>query len=76
MVSASDFLPDVITLSALRQAAKTCRGCHLYKNAIQTVFSEGRKNASLMIVGEIPGQKEDEEGEPFVGPSGVNQHPK
>ena len=51
-------------------AAEECRGCELYKDATQTVFGLGRKSAELMLVGEQPGDKEDLEGEPFVGPAG------
>lgn len=47
-----------------------CRGCDLYKDATQTVFGRGSKSAELMLVGEQPGDKEDLEGEPFVGPAG------
>lgn len=70
MRSAAEFLPEKRTLKALEEAAQQCRGCELYKNATQTVFGEGRKSASLMLVGEQPGDKEDKEGEPFVGPAG------
>jgi DNA polymerase len=70
MPSAADFLPDKVTLKALEQAAETCRGCELYKDATQTVFGKGRRSARLMLVGEQPGDKEDREGEPFVGPAG------
>ncbi|HET8814905.1 MAG TPA: uracil-DNA glycosylase family protein [Solirubrobacterales bacterium] len=47
-----------------------CRGCELYRDATQTVFGQGRRSAELMLVGEQPGDKEDLEGEPFVGPAG------
>jgi uracil-DNA glycosylase len=68
--SAADFLPPSRALSALREAARECRGCDLWKNATQTVFGEGPKGASLMLVGEQPGNAEDIEGHPFVGPAG------
>jgi uracil-DNA glycosylase len=68
--SAAEFLPASRSLKALREAAETCRGCDLYKDATQTVFGEGRSSARLMLVGEQPGDKEDLEGEPFVGPAG------
>jgi DNA polymerase len=68
--SAADFLPDGRSLRALRQAALDCRGCELWKDATQTVFGEGPRKAKLMLVGEQPGDKEDLEGEPFVGPAG------
>jgi DNA polymerase len=70
MSSAAEFLPDSRSLKALRQAAETCRGCELYKDATQVVFGRGRRSAELMLVGEQPGDKEDREGEPFVGPAG------
>jgi DNA polymerase len=54
----------------LEKAAEGCRGCELYKDATQVVFGEGRPSARLMLVGEQPGDKEDLEGEPFVGPAG------
>jgi uracil-DNA glycosylase family protein len=67
---ATPFLPDRKSLTALRQAAAHCHGCHLWRGATQTVFGEGRKRARLMIVGEQPGDREDREGHPFVGPAG------
>jgi uracil-DNA glycosylase family protein len=70
MASAAEFLPEKLTLKALSEAAEGCRGCELYKDATQTVFGEGRRSARLMLVGEQPGDKEDQEGEPFVGPAG------
>jgi uracil-DNA glycosylase len=70
MSSAAEFLPKKLTLKALEEAAEGCRGCELYKDATQTVFGQGRKSAKLMLVGEQPGDKEDKEGEPFVGPAG------
>jgi uracil-DNA glycosylase len=67
---ATPFLPDRKSLKALREAAAGCRGCHLYAKATQTVFGEGRRNAELMLVGEVPGDREDRDGHPFVGPAG------
>jgi uracil-DNA glycosylase family protein len=64
------FLPDKLTLPALRAAAAHCRGCPLYLNATQTVFGEGRAKAAIMLVGEQPGDREDLAGHPFVGPAG------
>ena len=58
------------TLPQLRAAATTCRGCDLYRNATQTVFGEGPRSARIMFVGEQPGDLEDQEGRPFVGPAG------
>jgi DNA polymerase len=68
--SAAEFVPDSRSLSALRQAALDCRGCALWQDATQTVFGAGPRKAKLMLVGEQPGDKEDIEGEPFVGPAG------
>jgi DNA polymerase len=59
-----------MTLDELRQAAAACRACDLWKNATQTVFGEGPSPARMMLVGEQPGDKEDVEGKPFVGPAG------
>jgi uracil-DNA glycosylase len=70
MSSAAEFLPRKVTLEALAAAAEGCRGCELYKDATQTVFGQGKPSARLMLVGEQPGDKEDKEGEPFVGPAG------
>ena len=67
---ATPFLPEKHTLSALREAAAGCRGCHLWRGATQTVFGEGLKRARVMFVGEQPGDKEDLAGKPFVGPAG------
>jgi uracil-DNA glycosylase len=67
---ATPFLPEKRTLSALRDAAAGCRGCHLWRGATQTVFGEGLKRARVMFVGEQPGDKEDLAGKPFVGPAG------
>jgi uracil-DNA glycosylase family protein len=63
-------LPDTTSWSAVREAAKHCEACHLYKRATQTVFGEGPKAATLMLVGEQPGDYEDVAGKPFVGPAG------
>jgi DNA polymerase len=67
---ATPFLPDRHTLTALREAAAHCHGCHLWRNATQTVFGEGKKKARVMLVGEQPGDQEDRAGKPFVGPAG------
>ena len=69
-ISAADFLPRSRSLEALREAAKLCKGCDLYLNATQTVFGDGPTHASVMLVGEQPGDIEDQKGEPFVGPAG------
>src|SRR6266446_6033201 len=62
--------PDTMSWSAMREAAKECEACHLYKRATQTVFGEGPKSATIMLVGEQPGDYEDVAGKPFVGPAG------
>lgn len=69
-IGAQPYLPERRTLGALREAAAQCRGCALYRDATQTVFGEGRRDAPLMLVGEQPGDHEDLEGHPFVGPAG------
>jgi len=66
---ATPFLPERLSLTALREAAAGCRGCHLWRPATQTVFGEGKKSSRLMLVGEQPGDREDLEGKPFVGPA-------
>jgi uracil-DNA glycosylase len=70
VTSAADFLPDQRTLPKLREAADGCRGCHLYEDATQAVFGAGLKRSRVMMVGEQPGDREDREGAPFVGPAG------
>jgi DNA polymerase len=57
-------------LDELRERAKDCRACELWKTGTQTVFGEGGANAEVMLVGEQPGDREDIEGRPFVGPAG------
>jgi DNA polymerase len=68
--SAADFLPQRRNLAALRRAAAHCEGCDLYLKATQTVFGEGPRSARLLLVGETPGDQEDLQGKPFVGPAG------
>jgi uracil-DNA glycosylase family protein len=68
--TAEDLIPERPSLASLRKAAAGCRACPLWKPATQTVFGQGRKTATLMLVGEQPGDREDREGEPFVGPAG------
>src|SRR2546425_3715072 len=63
-------IPQRPTLPSLRQAAAGCRACQLWKNATQTVFGEGERQAEVMLIGEQPGDREDLEGRPFVGPAG------
>jgi uracil-DNA glycosylase len=69
--SAAPFVPRTRSLKVLRAAAQGCRGCDLYKNATQAVFGAGPKGARLVFIGEQPGDQEDREGEPFVGPAGA-----
>ena len=68
--SAADFMPERLSLTALREAAAGCRGCHLWQVGTQTVFGEGASGAEVMFVGEQPGDYEDRAGKPFVGPAG------
>jgi uracil-DNA glycosylase len=68
--SAADFIPAGADWHELKEASKDCRGCDLYKYATQTVFGEGRLHAKVMMVGEAPGDQEDKQGRPFVGPAG------
>jgi uracil-DNA glycosylase family protein len=63
-------IPQRPTLKSLREAAAGCTACPLHANATQTVFGEGLKRARLMLIGEQPGDREDIEGHPFVGPAG------
>ncbi len=67
---ATPFLPERLSLAALREAAAGCRGCHLHGPATQTVLGEGPRRARLAMVGEMPGDREDREGRVFVGPAG------
>ena len=69
-MSAAEYIPDRPSLKRLREAAAGCRGCPLWQGPIQTVFGEGPGKARLMLVGEVPGDREDREGRPFVGPAG------
>jgi uracil-DNA glycosylase, family 4 len=63
-------VPETNSLTKLAAAAKSCTACPLHKNATQTVFGEGPKNAKMMMIGEQPGDYEDVAGKPFVGPAG------
>ncbi|WP_349898410.1 UdgX family uracil-DNA binding protein [Parafrigoribacterium soli] len=67
---AERWVPDGGGVRALRRAAPACRGCELWAGATQVVFSTGSASARLMLVGEQPGDREDREGAPFVGPAG------
>jgi DNA polymerase len=66
----SNLLPDRPTIDRVRQVAARCKACDLYRRGTQTVFGEGPKRADIMLVGEQPGDAEDIEGHPFVGPAG------
>jgi len=75
--SAAPFVPEDRSLSVLRQAVQQCRGCDLYRHATQAVFGEletgveaARPKVEIMMIGEQPGDREDQEGRPFVGPAG------
>jgi uracil-DNA glycosylase len=68
--TAAAYLPDRLSLSGLREAATACRACDLWKTGTQTVFGEGARKSEVMFVGEQPGDQEDLEGRPFVGPAG------
>ena len=67
----SPLIPPHPTLAELRKAAKECHACDLWKSGTQTVFGEGGRDAKVIFVGEQPGDKEDLEGKPFVGPAGA-----
>jgi uracil-DNA glycosylase family protein len=68
--AAWDLIPERPSLRAVTEAASGCQACHLWRDATQTVFGEGSAGAELMLVGEQPGDREDIEGHPFVGPAG------
>ena len=68
--SAAALVPERPTLARLREAAAGCRACPLWQGTTQTVFGEGLQRARVMLVGEQPGDREDLEGHPFVGPAG------
>jgi uracil-DNA glycosylase len=68
--SAAAYLPERLSLSALKEAAAGCKACDLWKTGTQTVFGEGAVKSEVMLVGEQPGDSEDREGRPFVGPAG------
>lgn len=68
--SAQDLLPEKLTLPSLKTAAADCKACDLWEKGTQTVFGEGQRKATVMFVGEQPGNEEDLTGKPFVGPAG------
>jgi DNA polymerase len=63
-------IPQTPTLTGLARLAQDCKACDLWKRATQVVFGEGSPNSKVMFVGEVPGDREDREGKPFVGPAG------
>ena len=67
---ARPWVPERPTVRRLQSAARSCRGCELWEDATQVVFSHGSSSARLMLVGEQPGDQEDRQGRPFVGPAG------
>ncbi|MCW2540583.1 MAG: uracil-DNA glycosylase [Frankiales bacterium] len=67
---AQNFLPATDSLELLARAAADCRGCELFRDATQTVFGAGPSDAELVLIGEQPGDAEDKQGVPFVGPAG------
>lgn len=67
---ASDLIPPHPTLASLARAAVGCHACPLWERGTQTVFGEGAATAKLVLVGEQPGDREDQTGRPFVGPAG------
>jgi uracil-DNA glycosylase len=67
---AAGYIPDHPTPRTLREAVQRCRGCHLYVHATQAVAGEGPNSAEIVFIGEQPGDEEDRQGHPFVGPSG------
>jgi uracil-DNA glycosylase family protein len=69
--SAAPFVPNTTSVRTLNAAAHECRGCELYKHATQVVFGAGPRGAAVMFVGEQPGDQEDREGQPFIGPAGA-----
>ena len=68
--TAAAFVPDTGDLAALARAALGCQGCDIYQQASQTVFGEGAADAAVVLIGEQPGDMEDRQGKPFVGPAG------
>ena len=69
--SAAPFVPDTTSIKKLSAAAHECTGCDLYKNATQVVFGAGPQRARVVFIGEQPGDQEDRQGAPFVGPAGA-----
>jgi uracil-DNA glycosylase len=70
VATAAPLIPAGAPVAELRELARTCQACPLWKDATQTVFGEGGDDVSVMFVGEVPGNDEDRAGKPFVGPAG------
>ena len=70
-MSATEYVPETGGIAQLREAAATCHGCELWEPATQTVFGAGNPHAAIVLVGEQPGDVEDQRGLPFVGPAGT-----
>lgn len=70
-ISAEQLIPKHPTLTVLREAAAGCKACDLWRHATQTVFGEGPARSRIMMIGEVPGDQEDRQGHPFVGPAGT-----
>ncbi len=70
-VDVRELIPATPNLAELQEISRACTGCDLYRNATQTVFGEGSRAAEVMFVGEQPGDQEDKQGHPFVGPAGA-----
>jgi uracil-DNA glycosylase family protein len=69
-INSTALAPPKANLNVLRRVSRTCKACHLWKGATQTVFGEGASKARIMLIGEQPGDQEDKSGHPFVGPAG------
>jgi DNA polymerase len=67
---AEDFVPDTDDLAQTADAVQQCHGCDLYQDATQGVFGQGARGARVLLLGEQPGDQEDRQGKPFVGPAG------
>jgi DNA polymerase len=71
VTGSAPFVPPTRSVAKLAEAAASCTGCPLYRDATQTVFGKGSKRAAILLVGEQPGDVEDKRGLPFVGPAGA-----
>jgi DNA polymerase len=69
--TAAPLIPPRPTITKLQAVAAECKACHLWENATQTVFGEGKSTSTVMFIGEQPGDKEDLSGHPFIGPAGA-----